>query len=572
MSRSRPVALAAAVLLFLGLLTASGPPASAGGRHFVTRDGSTLRLDGRPFRFAGTNTYYLMYGSQLMVDDVFSRVKAAQFPVLRTSGWLDIGNQDGTDSVGPGKVNGGYFQYWDGTKPAYNDGADGLSKLDYVVARAGQEGVKLVIPLTNNWTDFGGMDQYVRWAGGSHHDDFYTDPTIRGWYQAWISHLLNHVNTLTGVAYKEDPTIMTWELGNEPRCQGSGAYPTSTSCTAATLTSWADTMSRYIKGVDRHHLVSVGDEGFYCSDPGGPDWTTNCAEGVDSVALTKLPAIDVMSFHLSHKASMLGEYGLKDRATRNTVYRDWTRAAVESGVGGLLYWMLAGLQDDGTFYPDYDGVTVYCPSPVCQAITNVELTLRTGRRYFPPVADNDAVTTDFDTPATLALPANDIAYLGAEVKADTVDLDPATTGRQTALTVAGGQFTVDGTGTVTFTPADGYHGRATASYTVRDSYGGLSNVATVTVTVKPNPAAAILISSFEDGLAGWAPGNWQANAGPVGQVGPQVRPAYRCRLRYLDRHRAPGRALVHLVPGHVRLGTAGHDDHVRRGAEHVVQL
>lgn len=63
----------------------------------------------------------------------------------------------------------------------------------------------MVSPLVNNWRDFGGMDQYVKWRGGSfatlagetrplYHDDFYTDPVIKGWYKAWISHLLNRVN------------------------------------------------------------------------------------------------------------------------------------------------------------------------------------------------------------------------------------------------------------------------------------------------------------------------------------------------------------------------------------------
>jgi mannan endo-1,4-beta-mannosidase len=522
----------------------STSPDNGGGQHrdaFVRRAGGDLTLAGRPFRFAGTNNYYLMYAAQSSVDDIFTRASTAGFTVLRTWAFLDIGNQDGTNSV-RGKQNGVYFQYWDGTKPAYNDGPDGLARLDPVIARAGQAGVKLVLGLTNNWSDFGGMDQYVRWAGDDNHDDFYTDPRIVGWYQDWVAHVLNHVNPLTGLAYKDDPTIMTWELGNEPRCKGSGLYPQSSTCTTATLTSWADTMSRYIKSIDQHHLVSVGDEGFYCTDPGGPDWTTNCGEGVDTVALAALPAIDVMSFHLYpdgwgktpawgtewitshvrearriHKAVMLGEFGLLDKATRNPVYQTWTDALVNAGGTGLLYWMLAGTYDDGNLYPDYDGFTVYCPSPVCTTISNAEVRLATGRRYFPPVADNDSVTTAFDTPVTLSPAANDTAYLTA-VRPGTVDLDPATAGRQDSLTVAGGQFVLGAGGAVTFTPVAGFHGKADAAYTVEDGFHRLSNVASIVVTVKPDPGAPIQFASFEGStLDGWAPGSWQTNAGTLSQ-------------------------------------------------------
>jgi len=540
------------VAALAGLLTAAGAaaaPAGAApgqatgsGSGFVTRAGANLTLDGKPFRFGGSNNYYLMYKSPTMVDDVLADARTAGFTVLRTWGFLDIGNSDGSNSVA-GIQEGIYFQYWDGTKPAYNDGPNGLEKLDYVLAAARQAGVKLIIPLTNNWRDFGGMDQYVRWAGGQYHDDFYSNPTIRGWYKDWISHLLNRVNTITGVAYKDDPTVMTWELGNEPRCVGSGVYPRSPGCSVATLTSWADEISRHIKSVDRRHLVSVGDEGFLCDDPASTDWTVNCGEGVDTVAFGKLPAIDVMSYHLypdhwgkdaawgtawieRHSAEakrvrkpvMLGEFGLRDKSTRNPVFREWTDTVVATGGTGFLYWILSGISDDGTLYPDYDGFTVYCPGPVCTTVSNAVDSIRhPGRKPgYPPVADHDAATVEFGQVATLRLTANDLAY-GVAVRPESVDLDPAADGRQSTVTVPAGVFAVAAPGEVTFTPAEGFAGRASASYTVRDRRGRLSNVADIVVTVKPDPAGALTIASFETGTEGWDNAPWQANGGTVAQ-------------------------------------------------------
>ncbi len=537
----------------LGLVVAlagSAAPAraadAAAGHGFVTRVGGSLRLDGHPYRFAGTNNYYLEYKSPVMVDDVIDRAAAAGFQVIRHWGFVDIG--DPTTGAGSihGKADGVYFQYWDAAagRPAYNDGADGLIHLDQVLARAARDGIRVLIPLTNNWSDFGGMDQYVRWRGGSHHDDFYTDPVIRGWYADWITHLLNRVNTVTGVAYRDDPTIMAWELGNEPRCVGSGVYPRSPSCTTATLNGWADTMSRHIKSIDGHHLVSVGDEGFLCTDPTSTDWTVNCGEGVDSIALASLPAVDLLSYHLypdswkktadwgtawitTHvraaqqirKPSMLGEFGLLDRSVRNTVYQTWTDTLIQAGGTGFLYWILSGVQDDGTPYPDYDGFTVYCPGPVCTTLSNAGRMIRGALPWFPPVADDDSAVTPFGTAADLPVTGNDISYPAGLINIDStsVDLDPVTAGRQQSVTVPGGVFVTAADGSVTFTPADGFAGRATASYTVRDTVGRVSNVAALAVTVKPNPAAPLMLYSFETGTEGWAPGNWQTDAGSVAQ-------------------------------------------------------
>jgi mannan endo-1,4-beta-mannosidase len=534
-------ALAAVTVLALAGTTPVAAEPEGSGSAFVTRHSKDLRLDGKQFRFAGSNNYYLMYKSPLMVDDVFADAAAAGFTVLRTWGFLDIGNQDGSNSL-RGKADGIYFQYWDGDSPAYNDGPDGLQKLDYVLASARTHGIRLIIPLTNNWNDFGGMDQYVRWAGGSFHDDFYTNPVIRGWYQDWISHVLNRVNSLTGVAYKDDPTVMAWELGNEPRCLSAGAYPRSPNCTPATLTNWADATSRHLKSVDRNHLVGVGDEGFFCDNPADPDWTRNCGEGVDTLAFTRLPSIDLMSLHLypdgwnkdlpwtydwirRHvreadqvgKPVLWGEFGWLNKATRNTVYRTWTEIFDQAGGDGWLYWILSGVQDDGTPYPDFDGFTVYCPTPVCTTLANANAELTGPQRSRPPVADHDSAVVEFNQPATLTPAANDVAYR-TYLKTDTIDLDPAAAGRQRAVAVAGGVYTVDESGTVTFTPTAGFAGKALAHYTIRDAAGRTSNVADLSVTVKPDPTAAIAIATFETGTEGWAPGNWLPDAGVVSQT------------------------------------------------------
>ena len=533
----------ALLILVMAVQPFSSALAHGNSHHngFVRRHGDKLKLNGKAFRFAGTNNYYLMYSSQYMVDDVIDTAAAQGFTVLRTWGSLDIGNQDGSNSIN-GKSNGIYFQYWDGTAPAYNDGADGLEKLDYVIYKAGQKGIKLVIPFVNNWNAFGGIDQYVRWANGQYHDQFFTDPVIKGWYKNWISHLLNRTNIYNGIKYKDDPTIMTWELANEPRCKETESYPRSPNCTPKTLTKWADEMSTYIKKIDKNHLVSVGDEGFYCSDPNSTDWIENCGEGVDTLAFARLKNIDVMSYHLypDHwgrdaawgtewikrhnrearkigKPAMLGEFGFHDKNTRNVVFREWTDTVLKTDGAGALYWILSGKQDTGLLYPDYDGFTVYCPSPVCITLKNfAKMMAEDETLKFPPVADSDSATAPADSPVTISVLANDITYGGTSLAPASVDLDPSVAGTQTTQSAYGGSYVSNADGTVTFTPTLGFNGKSQISYTVKDKKGKLSNVADILVTVSPSPTGPTTLYSFEFGLDGWGPASWDPH-GTVAQ-------------------------------------------------------
>lgn len=365
------------------------------------------------------------------------------------------------------------------------------------------------MPLVNNWGAFGGMDQYDRWAGLTYHSDFYTDPKARQWYKDWASHLLNRVNSITGIKYKDDPTITAWELANEPRCAASGLLKASPDCKTDTITAWAKEMSGYIRSVDSNHLIGLGDEGFLC-DPAGNDWTLDCSQGIDARAIAALPNIDMVGLHLypdfwKHDAAwstdyinkhlalgdefkkpvFLGEYGWKDTTTRNVVFKQWLDAFKAGGGDGANFWMMQPRDKDYT-PNDSDGFTVYCPSPVCTQVANSSVAIA-GRVSNPaPVADGDAKATAFGTPVTLDVLKNDVSS-ESDLDPATVDLDPNTDGVQSTLSVPEGTLAANPDGAVTVTPAAGFTGTITATYTVSDKSGKVSNVVDLSVNVATAP-------------------------------------------------------------------------------------
>jgi mannan endo-1,4-beta-mannosidase len=491
--------------------------------RFVHVSSGQLMFNGYPFRFGGGNSYGLMFESQATVDQVLATASGSAMKVIRMWAFDDIGV--------PGPNNNFYLQYWSGSAPAYNDGANGLANVDYAVYRAGQLGLKLIIPFTNNWPDYGGMDQYVKWNNQSYHDQFYSDPVIRQWYKNWISHLLNHVNTYNGIAYRNDPAIAIWELANEPRCAGTG-LPTSGGCTPQTIVSWITDVASYIKSIDTDHLVAVGDEGFYCI-PGKPasDFIENCSSGVDTLAFSEVPGIDLMGFHLYpegwgqsiawsetftnqhlsdasqrvNKPAYLGEFGLLSGNTRNFVYQDWTNRVLNEGGAGALFWDLMPGTPSPSASESSTNFDLEAGAPTLITIDNFEQ-MMAANTVLPlaPVAGDQWATTPFNQPATLNPLQNDVAYAGATINPSSLDLDPSAPGQQTFISVYGGMFSLAGQ-QVQFTPTAGFNGATQASYTVQDSNGKLSNPAYLFVTVNPSQNGALILESFETGTDGWGP-------------------------------------------------------------------
>ena len=73
---------------------------------------------------------------------------------------------------------------------------------------------------------------------------------------------------------------------------------------------------------------------------------------------------------------------------------------------------------------------------------------------------------------------------GGDFKAGSIDLNPTTPAIDNSYNDSGkGTFSVDANGLVTFTPDNGYTGTALAKYTFLDTYGKVSNIANINVTV-----------------------------------------------------------------------------------------
>jgi mannan endo-1,4-beta-mannosidase len=411
---NKPIRLIAAVVLILAAALVAAPVAHAAPAGFVTRSGGQFMLNGSPYRFGGTNNYYLHYSSKLMVDDVFNDAQAAGLNVIRAWTFLECG---GAKPNSAGACQNGadhWMQRWSATTNSveYNTGPTGLQQIDYMLDKAQRSGIKLILVFAGNWRDFGGMDQYDTWYGLPNHDQFYTDARVKQDYKNWITTLLNRTNTITGVQYKNDPTVFSWELANEPRCINT-SLPTSGTCTAATITNWADEMSTFTKSIDPNHMVSVGDEGFHPGQVGPSNsWPYNITDGVDHQALTALPNIDFGTYHMypqgwgqspvdtwsngwvrDHDATgasltkpeVLEEFGTTDQSTRDASYRMWLDTVRTTGGAGFLVWILTGLQDTGSctvttcpLYPDFDGFRVNFPSSTVTVLTNESSQIGTG--------------------------------------------------------------------------------------------------------------------------------------------------------------------------------------------------
>lgn len=271
----------------------AGEPEDSLRAGFVHIQDGSFAVDGEAFRFAGSNAYYLPNYNKIdsgVVESTFNTFKAAGVSVVRMWAFYDgfdcgYSAQDANENV---------IQLSPGV---YNEAA--LRDLDFVIARGKQQNIRFILPFINYWDELGGICQYNTWAGASdpsgNMDFFLSSEETQLWFRQYIHMLLNRVNTFTGVAYKDEPAILSWQIMNEGR--NPGQHP-------EILRDWYQEMAQYIKSMAPDQLVGTGEEGFDHNKPSeysisqySNRYPLRANEGSSYIMNTAIPEIDYGNAH-----------------------------------------------------------------------------------------------------------------------------------------------------------------------------------------------------------------------------------------------------------------------------------
>ena len=168
------------------------------------------------------------------------------------------------------------------------------------------------------------MRQYVAWKqqleegqkqgvdpDASH---FYEDLWCQSVYMNFIHTILNRVNTITGVPYRDDAMILGWAPANEPQCHCDPGGE------RRVIPSWAHTVAAEIKRIDPRHLIFMDCEGFWGASFMPAGFSKDCGgnpypcghNGCDFVADCASPWIDVACCHLYCDLWLPKHQGVRD--------------------------------------------------------------------------------------------------------------------------------------------------------------------------------------------------------------------------------------------------------------------
>lgn len=246
---------------------------------FVTVENGHFLKNGKPYYYVGTNFWYgAILGSEGQGGDRKRLVKELDYMKKIGIDNLRIlvgsdGERGVTTKVEPTLQ----------VKPGvYNDTI--LAGLDYLLMEMGERNMVAVLYLNNSWEWSGGYGFYLEHAGAGKqprpNEDGYpafmkamskyaTNQKAHELFYSYVRFILGRTNRYTGLKYSDDPAIMSWQIGNEPRAFDKAVLPD--------FEKWLAEASALIRSLDSNHLISIGSEGAWgCEE----DW--GCYERICS--------------------------------------------------------------------------------------------------------------------------------------------------------------------------------------------------------------------------------------------------------------------------------------------------
>jgi len=229
---------------------------------FVQKQGQRLTLSNKTFTYTGVNIYDLLSQPKDTISMLLSLTKQNGGSVIRMWGFNKQGAMSNQD----------------------------FSQLDFIINESKKDNLHLIIVFGNNWNDYGGQAAYLN-GGENPPDTFFSNQHSIQLYEQGIKNVVLHRNNITGELYRDEPSIMEWELINEPRIE--------TDKSSKIIISWIEEIGHFTLNLDTHHLISVGTEGFLGDSSNHAPYYEN--HGADYTKICQLSVIDICTAHLYPK-------------------------------------------------------------------------------------------------------------------------------------------------------------------------------------------------------------------------------------------------------------------------------
>ena len=230
---------------------------------FVRVENGKLMKGGNPYYYVGANFWYgAILGSEGEGGDRERLLKELDYlQDLGVDNLRILVGADGSNGV-TAKVEP-TLQIEPGV---YNDTI--LAGLDYLLMEMGKRDMKAILFLNNSWEWSGGYGQYLEWAGYGkavipavdgwpayldYASQFVQSDSAKALFANYVDDMITRENRYTKVKYVDDPTIMSWQIGNEPRAFSEESKEP--------FALWLADVAAQIKSLDSNHLVSTGSEG-----------------------------------------------------------------------------------------------------------------------------------------------------------------------------------------------------------------------------------------------------------------------------------------------------------------------